>query len=133
MGDVILGGQFGTFNYLIATAKASGVIDTLYADGEYTLFAPSDAAFAKIPRYRLDSLLNNPGELARLLRNHIVAKRLLPAHLVKTRSAATLGDKSLAFVSKNGVTTVNGSATLGNAIDGRNGVVYVIDVVLLPK
>jgi hypothetical protein len=128
--DVLASGQYGTWNYLMASVKATGLLESLYADGDYTIFAPTDYAFSRIPRDRLDSILLNRGALTDLIRNHIVPKRITPAMLPRLRREGSLGPNPVTFSTVNGVTVLNKFGAVSGGVETRNGVVYSIDAVL---
>jgi uncharacterized surface protein with fasciclin (FAS1) repeats len=128
--DVLASTQYGTFNYLMASLKATGLLESLYADGDYTIFAPTDYAFSRIPRDRLDAILLNRGALIDLIRNHIVPKRITPEQLAKLRREGSLGPNPVTFVTANGATVLNKSGAVSGGVETRNGVVYSIDAVL---
>jgi uncharacterized surface protein with fasciclin (FAS1) repeats len=128
--DVLASSQYGTWNYLMASLKATGLLESLYADGDYTIFAPTDYAFSRIPRDRLDAILLNRGALIDLVRNHIVPKRITPAMLPRLRREGSLGPNPVTFAQVNGVTVLNKSGNVSGGVETRNGVVYSIDAVL---
>jgi uncharacterized surface protein with fasciclin (FAS1) repeats len=128
--DVLASGQYGTWNYLMASLKATGLLESLYADGDYTIFAPTDYAFSRIPRDRMDAILLNRGALIDLVRNHIVPKRITPAMLPRLRREGSLGPNPVTFAQVNGITVLNKSGNVSGGVETRNGVVYSIDAVL---
>ena len=124
----------GTFKTLLAAAKAAGLAEVLAKDGPFTLFAPTDEAFAKLPAGTVESLLKpeNKAQLATILKLHVVKGRVYGADALKAGKATTLADLPLAIVMGEKFATVNGARMLTLDLDASNGVVHVIDTVLLP-
>ena len=125
----------GTFSTLLAAAQAAGLVETLSTGGPFTVFAPTDEAFAKLPKGTVESLLlpENKQKLADILKYHVVSGRVYADQVVKLESATTLqGQKAPITVSKSGV-KVGDANVVKTDIETTNGVVHVIDSVLLPK
>jgi uncharacterized surface protein with fasciclin (FAS1) repeats len=124
----------GTFNTLVAAVKAAGLVETLQGAGPFTVFAPTDAAFAKLPAGTVESLLKpeNKEKLASILTYHVVSGKVMAAD-VKTMQAPTVNGQNLAIVANAGGVTVNGAKVLKTDIPATNGVIHVIDTVVLPK
>jgi len=122
----------GSFNTLVAAVSAAGLVDALKADGPITVFAPTDDAFAKLPAGTVDALLKDIPALTNILTYHVAAGEQSPRDLLISRSSATLQGQSLAVGFKGGSLYVNKSKVL-DVIYVKNGVIYVIDSVLLPK
>jgi len=122
----------GTFNTLLAAAEAAGLADTLAEDGPFTVFAPTDAAFAKLPAGTVESLLENPRQLAEILKYHVVEGRAYAADAAKAGRVETLEGGEIVFSFKDGRLTVDGASIIATDIDANNGVVHVIDTVILP-
>jgi transforming growth factor-beta-induced protein len=124
----------GTFKTLLAAAKAAGLAETLAKDGPFTLFAPTDDAFAKLPAGTVENLLKpeNKAQLAAILKLHVVKGRIYSADALKAGKANTLADLPLAIVKGEKFATVNGARLLATDLDASNGVVHVLDAVLLP-
>lgn len=123
----------GSFKTLAAALRAAGLVDALSKGGPFTVFAPTDEAFAKLPKGTLDELLKpeNAGKLARILKHHVVEKRVYSDQL-SSMSVATLAGTRLAIeVPKTGA-TIGGAGVQKADIDASNGVIHVIDRVLLP-
>ncbi len=124
----------GTFQTLVAAVKASGLVDTLKGAGPFTVFAPSDAAFAKLPAGTVEALLKDPAKLKAILTYHVVAGRTLSTDLPeKAIEVATVEGRKLAIVRTGGRVTVNGANVVAADIVTSNGVIHVIDSVVLPK
>jgi len=121
----------GQFPTLVAAIQAAGLSDVLAGDGPFTVFAPSEEAFAALPAGALDALLADPTMLANVLKYHVVGGALKAADIVNGMNAATLEGKPLTFAINGGV-TVNGAHILTSDVPARNGVIHVIDQVLLP-
>ena len=122
----------GNFKTLVAAVQAAGLVDTLNGEGPFTVFAPTDEAFAKLPEGTVDNLLKNPNELAKILTYHVVAGKVMSTDVVTMTSATTVQGGSLAIDSSNGV-KINESMVVTPDIECTNGVIHVIDSVLLPK
>jgi uncharacterized surface protein with fasciclin (FAS1) repeats len=121
----------GTFNTLIAAAQAADLANTLANDGPFTVFAPTDDAFAALPAGTLDALLADPATLADILLYHVVAGEVLAADVVSLTSATTLQGSTVAIDASMGV-MINDATVLQTDILASNGVIHVIDKVLLP-
>lgn len=122
----------GSFDTLVAAVKAAGLVETLEGEGPYTLFAPTDEAFAKIPKADLDALLADREKLAAVLTYHVVPGRVMAADVTKLRSAKTVQGESVTIDTSNGV-KVDGASVIQTDIEASNGVIHVIDTVILPK
>ena len=122
----------GSFNTLVAAVKAAGLVDTLKGAGPFTVFAPTDAAFAKIPKATLDGLLANPEKLKKVLLYHVLSGKVMAAD-VKTMKAPTVqGSSANIMVSPNGV-MIDKAKVVKTDIVCSNGVIHVIDTVIMPK
>ena len=122
----------GTFETLVAAVQAAGLVDTLKGDGPFTVFAPTDEAFAKLPAGTVDNLLQNPEQLASILTYHVVAGKKKASDVVSATSLDTVQGQSLTIDTSNGV-AVGGAKVLSTDIEASNGVIHVIDTVLLPQ
>lgn len=122
-----------TFKTLLAAAKAAGLVSALNSDGPLTVFAPTDDAFAKLPKGTVESLLKPEAkaQLANILKYHVVSGRVYSDDVVKLTSAKTLLGEKVSISVKNGV-KVNKASVIATDIDAANGVIHVIDSVLLP-
>ena len=125
----------GDFNTLVAAVKAAELVETLKGEGPYTVFAPTDAAFAKLPEGTLDSLLKpeNKAKLAGILTYHVVAGKVMAADVVKMTEAKTVNGKMLKISTMNGKVMVDGANVTKTDIECSNGVIHVIDAVVLPQ
>jgi uncharacterized surface protein with fasciclin (FAS1) repeats len=122
------------FSTLVAAVKAAGLVDALKADGPLTVFAPTNAAFAKLPAGTVESLLKpeNKDKLVQILTYHVVAGNVMAADVVKLKSATTLeGSDVTVSVSDAGV-KINNANVVATDIKTSNGVIHVIDTVILP-
>lgn len=122
----------GDFNTLVTAVKAAGLVDTLKSAGPFTVFAPTDEAFAKLPKGTVESLLANPDKLRAILKYHVVPGRVVAADVVKLTSAKTVLGQTVAIDSTDGV-RVGKARVIKTDIETSNGVIHVIDTVLLPK
>ncbi len=120
------------FNTLTAAVKAAGLDGVLTNDGPFTVFAPTDEAFAKLPEGTVEGLLANPEKLKKVLLYHVVEGNVMARDVVKLESAKTLNGTSVAINTKDGV-KVNDSNLIKTDIKASNGTVHVIDTVLIPK
>jgi len=119
----------GTFTTLIAAVKAAGLTETLDGKGPFTVFAPNDAAFAKLPKATVDALLNDVPRLKRLLTYHVVSGDVRTADVRKLKDMKTVEGQNLR-INANGGVKINDSNVVGADIVSDNGVIHVIDTVL---
>jgi uncharacterized surface protein with fasciclin (FAS1) repeats len=122
----------GNFKTLVTAVKAAGLVDTLKGEGPFTVFAPTDEAFAKIPEDKLQALLKDKKALTAVLTYHVVSGKVMAADVVKLDSAKTVQGQSLGIVTKDGKVTINGVNAVKTDIVCKNGVIHVIDAVLMP-
>jgi uncharacterized surface protein with fasciclin (FAS1) repeats len=122
----------GSFNTLVAAIKAAGLVETLKGDGPFTVFAPTDEAFAKIPQDQLDALLKDKQALANILTYHVVPGKVMAKEVVNIDSAKTVQGQNIAIGSKGGVTVDNANVVKTDILTS-NGVIHVIDTVIMPK
>jgi len=124
----------GSFNTLVAAVKAAGLVETLQGAGPFTVFAPTDEAFAKLPKGTVEDLLKpeNKEKLVAILTYHVVAGKVMAAD-VKTAKVKTVNGKELDVKVADGAVTVDGAKVVKVDIAASNGVIHVIDSVLLPK
>lgn len=125
----------GDFNTLVTAVKAAELVETLKSEGPYTVFAPTDAAFAKLPEGMLASLLEpeNKAKLAGILTYHVVDGKVMAADVVKMTEAKTVNGQMLKIVTTDGKVMVNGANVVKTDIECSNGVIHVIDAVVLPN
>lgn len=124
----------GNFQTLVAAAKAAGLVDTLKSEGPLTVLAPTDAAFKKLPAGTVESLLKkeNLGKLQAILKYHVIAGKVMSGDVVKLTEAATVAGPKVKIVAKDGKVSFNEAKLLKADIECSNGVVHVIDSVLIP-
>ena len=125
----------GTFNTLAAALKAAGLVDTLKGKGPFTVFAPTDDAFAKLPAGTVESLLKpeNKAKLVSVLTYHVVPGAVSSAQVVKMTSAKTVQGQSLKISAKGGSVMIDNASVVKADIEAVNGVIHVIDHVMLPQ
>lgn len=125
----------GSFNTLVAAVKAAGLVETLKGEGPFTVFAPTDEAFAKIPAETLKDLLKpeNKQKLAAILTYHVVAGKVTADDVVKLSKAATVNGQNVKIKVVDGKVMIDGATVVKADIDCKNGVVHVIDSVIMPK
>jgi len=125
----------GSFKTLAAALKAADLVDTLKGEGPFTVFAPTDEAFAKLPAGTVESLLKpeNKKKLVAILTYHVVAGKVMAKDVVKLTEAKTVQGTSVKIVVKDGQVMVNGANVTKTDIETSNGVIHVIDSVILPK
>lgn len=133
--DIVDTAVAGGFTTLVAAVKAAGLVDTLKGAGPFTVFAPTDAAFAKLPAGTLESLLKpeNKAKLQSILTYHVVAGKVMAADVVKLKSAKTVEGESITIKTMNGGVMVDQANVTKTDIETSNGVIHVIDTVMLPK
>jgi uncharacterized surface protein with fasciclin (FAS1) repeats len=122
----------GSFTTLLAAVKAADLQGTLSGQGPYTVFAPTDEAFAKLPAGTVDALLKDPAKLKAILLYHVVAGEVTAAQVVGLTEAQTVEGSSIAIDATDGVVLNGSSKVTKTDIFARNGVIHVIDTVLLP-
>lgn len=125
----------GSFNTLAAALKAAGLVDALKSEGPFTVFAPTDEAFAKLPKGTLEMLLKpeNKSKLVDILTYHVVSGNVMAKQAVTLDKATALNKKNIALAVKGEALTLNGNAKVVKAdIKCSNGVIHVIDSVILP-
>ena len=122
------------FNTLVAAVQAAGLVETLKGEGPFTVFAPTDAAFAALPEGTVETLLmeENRDQLVSILTLHVVPAKVMSSELAgQTVSATTVNGEKLMIDGRDGV-TVNGATVTAADIEASNGVIHVIDTVILP-
>ena len=133
-GDIVsVATAAGGFNTLLKAATAAGLVDTLKGPGPFTVFAPTDAAFAALPAGTLDALLKDPAKLKDILLYHVVSGKVTADQVVKLTSASTVEGKPVKITVKDGAVYLNDTVKVVTTdIPAANGVIHVIDAVLLP-
>ena len=125
----------GSFKTLAAALQAAGLVDTLKGKGPFTVFAPTDEAFAKLPAGTVEDLLKpeNKEKLVAILTYHVVPGQVLAGQVTKMNSAKTINGQSLTISANNGTVMVDNAKVVKTDILCSNGVIHVIDSVVLPK
>jgi uncharacterized surface protein with fasciclin (FAS1) repeats len=121
----------GNFTTLVAAVEAAGLVETLKGDGPFTVFAPTDEAFAALPEGTVEALLADPEALAGILTYHVVAGKVMSGDLSDGMMAATVNGAEITIGTEGGV-TVNDANVVTADIEASNGVIHVIDAVILP-
>ena len=122
----------GSFKTLAAALQGAGLVETLKGEGPFTVFAPTDEAFAKLPAGTVDALLKDKKKLSEILTYHVVSGRVMASDVAKLRTAQTVQGGSVAIGTSGGV-TVDGARVVKTDIQASNGVIHVIDTVLMPR
>ena len=120
------------FTTLVAAVEAAGLVETLKGDGPFTVFAPTDEAFAALPEGTLESLLENTDALTGILTYHVVPGAVMSGDLSDGMMAETVNGESVTIGTEGGV-TVDGANVVQADIEATNGVIHVIDAVILPE
>ena len=125
----------GSFDTLVAAVKAAGLVETLKGSGPFTVFAPTDEAFAKLPKATLESLLKpeNKGKLTKILTYHVVPGKVMAKDVVNLSSAKTVEGSSVSIKVVDGKVKIDNATVIKADIPCANGVIHVIDAVILPK
>ena len=133
--DIVDTAVAGNFNTLVTAVKAAGLADTLKGPGPFTVFAPTDEAFAKLPAGTVESLLKpeNKDKLRSILLYHVVPGKLMAQDVLNVHSAKTADGQSIDIRTMNGEVMVDNAHVTKTDIVTSNGVIHVIDSVLLPK
>ena len=125
--------EAGSFKTLLTAVKAAGLVETLQGKGPFTVFAPTDAAFAALPAGTLDGLLKDPEALKKVLLYHVVSGAVTADEVVGLTSATSVEGSPITIAVKDGTVSLNGSAKVVTPdVMASNGVIHVIDKVLLP-
>lgn len=122
----------GNFSTLLAAVQAAGLVETL-SSGEYTIFAPTDEAFAKLPEGTLAGLLEDKEALTKILTYHVISGKVLSNDVVNLTTAQTVLGQNLSIKSDEMGVTINNSKVTSTDIEASNGVIHVIDTVLMPE
>ncbi len=122
----------GSFNTLVTAVQKAGLVETLKGKGPFTVFAPTDEAFAKIPADKLNALLADKEALAKVLTYHVVPGKVMAKDVVKMKMAKTVQGQSIKIATASGV-TVDNANVIKTDIVTSNGVIHVIDSVILPN
>ena len=123
----------GSFNTLVAAVKAAGLVETLQSDGPFTVFAPTDDAFAKLPAGALDALLADPEKLKQILLYHVVPGKVTASQVVTLDRATTAQGSDVAIKLTGGKVMVNDATVIQADVETSNGVIHVVDTVIFPS
>ena len=123
----------GNFTTLVAAVEAAGLVDTLKGEGPFTVFAPTDEAFAAIPQETIDALLADPsGDLTQILLYHVLAGKVMAADVTDGLEATTVQGSPVNFTVADGNVQINDANIVTTDIEASNGVIHVIDAVIMP-
>ena len=121
----------GSFKTLVAAVEAAGLVSTLTSKGPFTVFAPTDEAFAKLPKGTVESLLKDKAKLTSILTYHVVSGKVMSKDVMNLKKAKTVQGQDIMIDTKSGV-KVNNANVVKADIEASNGVIHVIDTVILP-
>jgi uncharacterized surface protein with fasciclin (FAS1) repeats len=124
--------QAGKFNTLVQAVQAAGLVETLSGEGPFTVFAPTDEAFAQIPQETLQAVLADKEKLTAILTYHVVPGKLMAADVVRSTQLQTVQGQSITVSTEGGV-RVDDANVIQTDIEADNGVIHVIDKVIMPK
>jgi uncharacterized surface protein with fasciclin (FAS1) repeats len=124
--------QAGSFKTLVQAVQAAGLVETLSGEGPFTVFAPTDEAFAQIPAETLQAVLANKEQLTAILTYHVVPGKLMAADVVRSTQLQTVQGQSITVSTEGGV-RVDDANVVQTDIEADNGVIHVIDKVIMPK
>jgi uncharacterized surface protein with fasciclin (FAS1) repeats len=124
----------GSFSTLVAAVEAAGLAETLKGDGPFTVFAPTDDAFAKLPEGTVEDLLKpeNIEKLKGILTYHVVPGKVMAADVVKLETVTTVNGKNITISQKDGAVFIDEAQVVKTDIEASNGVIHVIDMVIMP-
>ncbi|UCC85330.1 MAG: fasciclin domain-containing protein [Gemmatimonadota bacterium] len=124
----------GSFQTLVAAVQAAGLVETLQGDGPFTVFAPTDEAFAKLPAGTVEELLKeeNREQLISILTYHVIPGKLMAQDVVELKGAETAQGQTVSFSLKSGEAYIDDARIIKTDIEASNGVIHVIDSVILP-
>ena len=133
-GDIVAtASSAGSFDTLVAAVQAAGLVETLQSDGPYTVFAPTDEAFAKLPEGTVEELLADPDQLRAILLYHVVPGKVMAADVVSLDSATTAQGSDVHIMLADGSVKINDAIVTATDIETSNGVIHVIDTVIIPR
>jgi len=125
--------EAGNFKTLVAAVKAAGLVETLSGAGPFTVFAPTDEAFAKLPAGTVEALLKDKAKLTKILTYHVVAGKVMAKDVAGMTSAKTVEGGQVTVKAENGKVMINDATITTVDIEASNGVIHAIDTVLMPK
>ena len=133
MGDIVeTAVSAGSFKTLVSAVEAAGLVDTLKGTGPFTVFAPTDEAFAKLPAGTVEGLLADKEKLVSVLTYHVVAGKVMSGEVAGMSTATSVQGGSLAISTNDGKVHVGGAQVTSADVEASNGVIHVIDTVMLP-
>jgi uncharacterized surface protein with fasciclin (FAS1) repeats len=133
MADIVdTASNAGSFSTLVTAIKAANLVDTLKGKGPFTVFAPTDEAFAKLPAGTVEGLLKDIPKLTKILTYHVVSGKVMASDVVKLKSAKTVEGSDVKIDASNGGVKVNNATVATADVAADNGVIHIIDTVLLP-
>jgi len=134
-GDIVeVASESGSFNTLVTAVEAAGLVETLQGEGPFTVFAPTDEAFGKLPEGTIPALLEDPETLAQILTYHVVPGRVFSGDVVNLDEAATVQGQSIGISVMDGSVMLNDASTVtATDVLATNGVIHVIDTVIMPE
>jgi len=133
-GDIVAtASSAGSFNTLVAAVQAAGLVETLQSDGPFTVFAPTDDAFAKLPEGTVEALIADPDQLRAILLYHVVPGKVMAADVVSLDSATTAQGSDLKIALADGGVRINNANVTTTDIETSNGVIHIIDTVIIPR
>ncbi len=124
--------EAGSFKTLVKAVQTAGLVETLSKEGPFTVFAPTDAAFAKLPEGTIEALLKDKERLKAVLTYHVIAGKVMSKDVMGLKSAKTLQGQEVSIDTTKGV-KINEANVVKTDIETTNGVIHVIDTVILPK
>jgi len=124
--------EAGSFNTLAAALEAAGLVEVLKGEGPFTVFAPTDEAFAKLPAGTVEALLADKEKLTAILTYHVVPGKVMAADVVNLSEAATVNGAAISIMNHGGSVMINDATVIAADIAASNGVIHVIDTVILP-
>lgn len=130
---VVVAQEAGSFTTLLAAAEAAGLVETLTGEGPYTVFAPTDEAFAKLPAGTVESLLKDKEKLTQILTYHVVPGKVMASDVAGMTSATTVEGSDVSIKVENGKVMINDATVVTADVQASNGVIHVIDSVLMPQ
>jgi uncharacterized surface protein with fasciclin (FAS1) repeats len=122
----------GSFSTLVAAIEAANLVETLEGKGPYTVFAPTDEAFKKLPSGTVEALLKDIPKLKKILTYHVISGKVMAADVVKLKSAKTVEGSDVKINANNGSVKINDSTVATADVAADNGVIHIIDTVLMP-
>jgi uncharacterized surface protein with fasciclin (FAS1) repeats len=133
-GDIVsTASSAGSFNTLVAAVQAAGLVETLQSDGPFTVFAPTDEAFAKLPEGTVEALIAEPDQLRSILLYHVVPGKVMAADVVSLNSATTVQGSDVKIALADGGVRIDNANVTATDIETSNGVIHVIDTVIIPR